>query len=51
MLALVAEGRTDRGIAEALWITPKTTEAHVRNIFRKLGLTSRRQLRDLTEIR
>jgi DNA-binding NarL/FixJ family response regulator len=38
VLALVAEGRTDRGIAEALWITPKTTEAHIRNIFRKLDL-------------
>jgi DNA-binding NarL/FixJ family response regulator len=38
VLALVAEGRTDRGIAEALWITPKTVEAHVRSIFSKLDL-------------
>jgi DNA-binding NarL/FixJ family response regulator len=38
VLALVAEGRTDRGIAEALWITPKTVETHVRSIFGKLDL-------------
>jgi DNA-binding NarL/FixJ family response regulator len=38
VLALVAEGRTDRGIAEALWVTPKTVEAHVRSIFAKLDL-------------
>lgn len=40
VLALVAEGRTDRGIAEAIWVTPKTVEAHVRSIFRKLNLPS-----------
>ena len=38
VLALLAEGRTDRGIARALYVTPKTVEAHVRSIFRKLGL-------------
>jgi DNA-binding NarL/FixJ family response regulator len=40
VLALVAEGRTDRGIAQALFVTPKTVEAHVRSIFRKLDLPS-----------
>jgi DNA-binding CsgD family transcriptional regulator len=40
VLALLAEGRTDRGIAQALYVTPKTVEAHVRSIFRKLGLPS-----------
>jgi DNA-binding CsgD family transcriptional regulator len=38
VLALVAEGRTDRGIAQALYVTPKTVEAHIRSIFRKLDL-------------
>jgi DNA-binding NarL/FixJ family response regulator len=40
VLGLVAEGRTDRGIAEALWLSPKTVETHVRTIFRKLDLPS-----------
>ena len=38
MLALVAQGRTDRGIAEQLFVTRKTVEAHVRSILRKLDL-------------
>jgi len=38
VLALLAEGRTDRGIAQVLYVTPKTVEAHVRSIFRKLDL-------------
>ena len=38
VLALLAQGRTDRGIAEALWVSPKTIETHVRTIFRKLDL-------------
>jgi DNA-binding NarL/FixJ family response regulator len=40
VLALLAEGRTDRGIAQLLYITPKTVEAHVRSTFRKLDLPS-----------
>jgi DNA-binding NarL/FixJ family response regulator len=40
VLALLAEGRTDRGIAKLLFITPKTVEAHVRSIFSKLDLPS-----------
>lgn len=38
VLGLMAEGLSDRGIAERLWVTPKTVESHVRNIFRKLRL-------------
>ena len=46
VLALIAEGRTDRGIAKELYVTHKTVEAHVRSIFRKLDLP-----RDRTENR
>jgi DNA-binding NarL/FixJ family response regulator len=38
VLALMAHGRTDRGIAEELYVTRKTVEAHVRSILRKLEL-------------
>jgi DNA-binding NarL/FixJ family response regulator len=38
VLTLLAEGRTDRGIAQQLYLAPKTVEAHVRAIFRKLDL-------------
>jgi DNA-binding NarL/FixJ family response regulator len=38
ILALMAEGRADRGIREELWLSQKTVEAHVRSIFRKLEL-------------
>jgi DNA-binding NarL/FixJ family response regulator len=38
ILGLMAEGLTDRGIAERLWLTPKTVETHVRHILRKLEL-------------
>ena len=38
MLALVAQGKTDRGIADQLFVTRKTVEAHVRSILRKLDL-------------
>jgi len=38
VLALMAEGLTDRGIGANLWITPATVESHIRHIFRKLEL-------------
>jgi DNA-binding NarL/FixJ family response regulator len=38
VLALVAEGLTDKGIAARLWLTPKTVETHIRHILRKLDL-------------
>ncbi|MCF7928897.1 MAG: helix-turn-helix transcriptional regulator [Spirochaetales bacterium] len=38
------EGKTDRQIAEALFISPRTVDTHMRNIFRKCGVSSRLQL-------
>jgi len=41
VLGLVAEGRTNREIAERLVLSEHTVNRHVANILRKLGLTSR----------
>jgi DNA-binding CsgD family transcriptional regulator len=41
---LAAEGRTNRDIAQALFVTPKTVEVHLSNVYRKLGIRSRREL-------
>ncbi|MBO3095602.1 AAA family ATPase [Cellulomonas dongxiuzhuiae] len=44
---LVATGATSREVGARLFLSPRTVEAHLRNIFRKLGITSRRELREL----
>jgi DNA-binding NarL/FixJ family response regulator len=41
VLALVAAGRTNGQIAEALFISPKTASVHVTHILDKLGVSSR----------
>ncbi|HEX3226388.1 MAG TPA: response regulator transcription factor [Gaiellaceae bacterium] len=38
VLGLIAEGLTDRGIAERLYLTPNTVETHIRHIIAKLDL-------------
>ena len=38
MLAAMAEGKSNQGIAEALFITDAAVEKHVTSIFHKLGL-------------
>jgi DNA-binding NarL/FixJ family response regulator len=38
VLAMMAEGRSNKGICDRLFLSPKTVEAHVGSIFRKLGL-------------
>jgi DNA-binding CsgD family transcriptional regulator len=42
--ALAASGQSNREIAVALFVTPKTVEYHLRNAYRKLDITSRREL-------
>jgi DNA-binding NarL/FixJ family response regulator len=41
VLGLVAEGLSNRAIAARLFVTERTVEAHVKQIFQKLGLEAR----------
>ncbi|MEV0370893.1 AAA family ATPase [Streptomyces sp. NPDC050636] len=41
VLRLVADGRSNRQIADALFISPKTASVHVSNILAKLGVSGR----------
>jgi DNA-binding CsgD family transcriptional regulator len=41
VLALVGAGRSNRQIAQALFISPKTASVHVSNILAKLGVHTR----------
>ena len=41
---LVAEGRTNREVAEALFMSRHTVDAHLRRIYRKLQVRSRTEL-------
>ena len=44
MLAQLAEGRSNTGIATALFITERTAESHNTRIFLKLGLADDRDV-------
>ena len=39
-----ADGQSNRDIAQALFVTPKTVEVHLSSAYRKLGIRSRREL-------
>ena len=38
VLALIAEGRSNKGICDRLYLSPKTVEGHVKHIFQKLDI-------------
>jgi DNA-binding CsgD family transcriptional regulator/tetratricopeptide (TPR) repeat protein len=41
---MAAGGDTNREIAQALFVTPKTVEVHLSSVYRKLGVSARSQL-------
>ena len=41
---MAADGPTNREIAQALFVTPRTVEVHLTSIYRKLDISSRAQL-------
>jgi DNA-binding CsgD family transcriptional regulator len=44
---LVADGLTNKEVAAQLYLSPRTIDAHLRGVFAKLGIASRRDLRSL----
>lgn len=48
---LLADGRTTREAAAALFLSPKTVEYHLRHVYTKLGIASRAELRDQLRLR
>jgi DNA-binding NarL/FixJ family response regulator len=43
----VVEGRSNKDIAAALVLSPKTVERHLSSLFTRLGVTDRRALADV----
>ena len=41
---MAADGRTNREIAQALYVSHKTVEKHLTAAYRKLGVSARKQL-------
>ncbi len=44
IIPLVAQGLTNRQIADRVFVEPSTIHWHLKNIFRKLGIQDRTQL-------
>ncbi|HET9103760.1 MAG TPA: AAA family ATPase [Solirubrobacteraceae bacterium] len=47
---MAADGLTNPEIAQALFVTSKTVEFHLRHVFQKLDISSRRQLRSVLRL-
>ena len=44
-MALVRKGMRNKEIAEQMYVTEKAVEYHLRNVYGKLGISPRRELR------
>lgn len=51
MYALLSRGRSISYIADELVITPNTVKGYTKNVYAKVGIHSRQELIDLTEVR
>ena len=47
MAGLVRQGLSNREVAAQLFLSPRTIDFHLRNVFAKTGVTSRTQLAQL----
>jgi len=47
---LVQRGASNKEVASALYLSVRTVELRLTNVYRKLGLRSRRELRSLTSL-
>jgi DNA-binding NarL/FixJ family response regulator len=47
VVALVRKGMTNKKIAAEMYVSEKAVEYHLRNVYGKLGISSRRELRSL----
>jgi DNA-binding CsgD family transcriptional regulator len=41
---LVSQGMSNKDVAARCWVSPRTVEFHLRNVFTKTGVTSRGEL-------
>jgi DNA-binding CsgD family transcriptional regulator len=48
VVRLVAQGATNREVAERIYISPHTVNSHLRHVFTKLGIRSRVELARMT---